>query len=58
MADLGNDWIVTCVKDNDGGDPMRNKDQHKRQEKTNKPKLSVKEKKKNKAKKLTAKREK
>jgi hypothetical protein len=51
-VDLGNDRTATRVKDNDGGDPMANKgqNQQKRQEKTNKPKLSPKEKKAKKAK--------
>jgi hypothetical protein len=50
--------IVTRVKNCDGGDPMASKgDQKKRQAKTNKPKLSAKEKKEKKAKKHAAKRE-
>lgn len=40
------DRTTTRVKDNNGGDPMANKgDQKKRQQKTNKPKLTIKEKK-------------
>ncbi len=52
--------IPTRVKDNDGGDPMANKsqDKKKRQEKTNKPKLSPKEKKAKRAMKRAAKLEK
>jgi hypothetical protein len=59
-VDLDNDRAATRVKDNDGGDPMANKGQNqkKRQEKTNKPKLSPKEKKAKTAKKRAAKREK
>ena len=40
---------------NNGGMPMANKEQKKRQERTNKPKLSAKEKKEKRAKKLAAK---
>ena len=56
-VNLGNDRTTTRVKDNDGGDPMANKGQNqkKRQEKTNKPKLNVQEKKEKKDKKRAAK---
>ncbi len=54
------DRTAARMSDNDGGDPMANKGQNqkKRQEKTNKPKLSPKEKKAKMAKKRAAKGEK
>lgn len=58
-VDLGSDRTAIRVKDSDGGDPMANKgeNQKKSQEKTNKPKLSPKEKKAKMAKERAAKGE-